>query len=240
MKNAILLGISLALASTSLLGLQAAETAGGALPPGYKLLYSQSFDDESSLKDFIFSDAAAWRYAKQDGQGALELHQQSKYRPRVRSPHNLALIANRMFGDFVLEADFVQTGREYGHRDMCIFFAVKDPSNYHYVHIATKADSHAHNIFIVNDSPRLAIAEKTTKGADWGLGVWHKVRLERKIGEGMIRVFFDDLSEPIMTAKDTHFDYGMIGFGSFDDTGKVANIRVWGPELAPEKEGFFE
>lgn len=153
------------------LGAFSTKAAEAGLPLGYKLLYEQTFADAAALGDFVFSDPRAWRFSTAEGKGALELYRQSQYTPRVRSPVNLALIADRQFGDFVLEAQMIQTGREYGHRDMC--------------------------------------------------------------------VFFDDFSQPSMTATDTHFDAGLIGFGSFDDTGMVANIRVWGPELVPVRSGFF-
>lgn len=220
--------------------LPAANAGESNVPAGYQLVYSQDFSDPAALGDFEFSDPAAWRVGKQDGRGALELLKQSKYEGRVRSPFNIALIRNLELGDFVLEADLIQTGREYGHRDMCVFFAAKDPSNFYYVHLATAADPHAHNIFLVNDEPRLAIAKQTTKGVDWGLEVWHKVRIERTLKDGAIRVFFDDLSEPIMVAEDRHFDYGRVGFGSFDDTGMATNIRVWAPGKAPQRTGFFQ
>lgn len=218
----------------------AAEPFGAPLPANYRLLYEQHFTDAAALNDFIFSDPAAWRVTQTEGRPGLELVQQSQYTPRVRSPFNLALIAGKRFGDFVLEAELVQTGREYGHRDMCLFFGAKDPSNFYYVHLATAADEHAHNVFIVNDEPRIKIAKETTAGVNWGLGVWHKVRVERTLADGAIRVFFDDMSKPIMVATDTHFDYGLIGFGSFDDTGKVTHVRIWGPGLAPAKTGFFQ
>jgi hypothetical protein len=151
----------------------------------------------------------------------------------------LALIAGKRFGDFVLEAEMIQTGREYGHRDMCVFLGAKDPANFYYVHLATKADPNAHNIFLVNDAPRTNIATRTTEGVNWGLGVWHKVRVERRIADGSIKVFFDDFAQPVMETTDKHFESGMIGFGSFDDTGKVARVRVWGPGFAPEPQDFF-
>ncbi len=218
----------------------AAEPLGSPLPANYRLLYEQNFTDASALNDFIFSDPAAWRVTQTEGRPGLELVQQSQYTPRVRSPFNIALIAGKRFGDFVLEAELVQTGREYGHRDMCLFFGAKDPANFYYVHLATAADEHAHNVFIVNDEPRIKIAKETTAGVNWGLGVWHKVRLERTLADGAIRVFFDDLAKPIMVATDTHFDYGLIGFGSFDDTGKVTHVRIWEPGLAAERTGFFK
>jgi hypothetical protein len=210
------------------------------LPEGYKLLYAQTFDSVSALKDFAMTDSEAWAFSKDDKGGALELTKQSSYKPSVRSPVNIALIADKVFGDFILEADLIQTGKEYGHRDMCLFFGMRDPTKFYYTHIATAADPNAHNVFIVNDKPRTNFAKETTKGVNWGLGVWHKVRLERKTSDGSIKVYFDDMTKPIMVAEDKTFDKGYIGFGSFDDTGKVDNIRIWGPSVETKKTEFFK
>jgi hypothetical protein len=203
------------------------------LPSGYKLLYEQTFDSPDAIEGFTMSDPNAWTISKEEkGGGALELARQSKYSPPVRSPVNIALISDKVFGDFILEADLVQTGREYGHRDMCLFFGFERPGKFYYAHIASKADPNAHNIFRVNDLPRTNIAQRTTVGANWGLNVWHKVRLERNVGAGTIKVYFDDMKEPIMVTEDRTFADGRIGFGSFDDTGKIDNIRIWGPKVA--------
>jgi len=217
---------------------RAADKPAGA-PGDYKLLYRQTFDDDAALKDFVMTDTGAWKRAKNDKTSALELVQQSKYTPAVRSPFNIALIADRVFGDFILEADLIQTGKEYGHRDMCLFFGFQNPTNFYYAHIATAADEHAHNVFIVKNEPRTKIAKETTKGVNWGLNVWHKVRLERKLSDGTIKVYFDDMTKPIMVAEDKNFGAGYVGFGSFDDTGMVDNIRVWGPSAETRKTAFF-
>jgi hypothetical protein len=209
------------------------------LSKGYKLLYEQRFDKPNAIQDFVMTDPKAWKLCATNDLIALELIKQSEYKPLVRSPVNIALIADRMFGDFILEADFIQTGREYGHRDMCVFYGFQSPTNFYYAHIATAADKNAHNIFIVNNAPRTNIAKETTKGVNWGLGIWHRVRLERRISDGSIKVYFDDMEKPIMTADDKTFPSGYIGFGSFDDTGMVDNIRVWGPSMETRKTGFF-
>jgi hypothetical protein len=216
------------LCATALLGADS-------VPKGYKLLSEQSFDKPESIQQFEFTDPKAWKFAKEENGGSLELATQSKYNPAVRSPFNIALLKEKVFGDFILEADLLQTGDEYGHRDMCLFFGFQDPSHFYYVHMASKADPHAHNIFLVNDAPRTNIAATTTGGVKWGQNIWHKVRLERKATDGSVKVFYDDMTLPIMTATDKTFGAGFVGFGSFDDTGKVDNIRIWGPELAPEK-----
>jgi hypothetical protein len=209
------------------------------VPAGYKLLYEQRFDRESALKEFTMTDPRAWRFVRTNDTAAMELHQQSQYKPVVRSPVNIALIADHLFGDFVLDVDLIQTGREYGHRDMCLFFGFQSPTNFYYTHIATAADKNAHNVFIVNGAPRTNIARETTKGVNWGLGVWHRARLERKVADGAIRVYFDDMTKPIMVAEDRSFGTGQIGFGSFDDTGMVDNIRIWGPSAESRKTPDF-
>jgi len=210
------------------------------LPIGYKLLYEQNFENPATLQDFVMTDPQAWRITKKDGQSALELAAESKYQPAVRSPLNIALIADKVFGDFVLDAALLQTSKEYGHRDMCLFFGFQNPTNFYYVHIASAADEHAHNIFIVKNAPRTKIARQTTKGVDWGLDVWHNVRLERKAADGSIKVYFDDMTTPIMVAEDRTFDSGYLGFGSFDDTGMVRNIKVSGRSVEKKKSDFFK
>lgn len=211
------------------------------IPADYRLLYEEDFQEENTLENFVATDERAWRIGDGKEGKALELFGKSDYDPRVRSPHNIAFIKGKKLGSFILEAELQQTGEEYGHRDLCIFFGLKDPSNFYYVHMASKADPNAHNIFLVNDAPRTNIATKTTEGINWGTNEeWHKVRLERNIETGTIKLFFDDMTTPVMEAEDTHFDFGYIGFGSFDDTGKFDNIKIWGPNFAPEKDGFFE
>lgn len=208
------------------------------IPSEYTLLYEEDFEDRVSLKNFEFTDDSAWRIGSAEQGKALELYGKSNYDPPVRSPLNIALIKGKKFGSFILEADVKQTGKEYGHRDICLFFGLKDPTNFYYIHMATKADPNAHNIFLVNDAPRTNIASRTTDGIDWG-DTWHRVRLERNVESGTIRVYVGDMTTPVMEGQDKHFDFGYIGFGSFDDTGKIDNIKIWGPSLAPNKERFF-
>ena len=212
---------------------------GERIPENYHLLYQQDFDTQAAREDFEFSDPTAWR-VEEGETGQMELFGESDYRSRVRSPFNIALLKDHLFGDFILEVNLAQSGKEYGHRDLCLFFGAQNATNFYYVHIASVADDKANNVFIVNDEPRIKISDKTTSGTDWGAtNSWHKARIERVVETGTIKVYFDDMTTPIMEATDTHFDVGRIGFGSFDDTGKFDNIRIWGPTLQEAKAGFF-
>lgn len=226
------------LACFTCLALRAADAP--KLPAGFKLLYEQDFASADAIKDFVFSDAKAWRLAKDDGQGALELFHQSAYKPAHRSPLNIALIADKVFGDFVLEVELLSTVKPYGHQDMCLFFGFQEPLKYYYNHIAVAADANAHNYFIVNNAPRKNFAKETTKGIIWSQNVWHKIRIERSLADGSLKTYFDDMTKPIMVGEEKTFVKGHIGFGSFDDLGKVTSIKIWGPSVETKKTGFFQ
>jgi hypothetical protein len=230
-----LLSICAAFAAVSL---RAADTP--KLPAGYKLLYEQDFTKPGALKDFIFTDPSAWRLAKENDKPALELHKQSAYNPEHRSPLNIALIADQVFGDFVLEVELLSTKKPYPHQDMCLFFGFTGPQEYYYNHIAVAADPNAHNVFIVNKAPRKNFAKETTKGITWGEREWHKIRAERDTKAGTYKVFFDDFTKPIMLAEDKSFLKGHIGFGSFDDVGMMTNIKIWGPSAETKRAEFFK
>ncbi|WP_299557343.1 hypothetical protein [Seonamhaeicola sp.] len=204
----------------------------------YPLVYENNFEDGQNMHGFEFTDATAWRLSDTLNNKSLELFNLSKYELPVSSPFNIGVLTQIKVGSFVLEVDVKQTSREYPHRDICLFFNVKDPTNYYYVHISSVADPHAHSIFLVNDEPQTNITSKVSKGVAWGNN-WHKVRIERDVKVGMIKVFFDDMSMPIMEAVDKHFDQGFIGFGSFDDTGMFDNIKIWG-ESVKESGKFFK
>lgn len=210
------------------------------IPKGYHVVYSQDFEASNSLKGFEMTDSSVWRISKGDIGKCLELYGQSKYIPQVRSPFNIALIKDVLVGDFILELRLNQNGKEYGHRDLCVMFGISNASNFYYTHIASKADAHANSIFIVNDEPRKSIATKRTDGTNWGSKKeWHTVRIVRKVKEGLIEVYFDDMATPIMRATDTHFKTGNLGFGSFDDTGKFDDIKIWAPSILKTKKALF-
>ena len=210
------------------------------IPKDYKLVYDQSFSTPQSQLDFEMTDPEAWNINNRNYNSVLELHQPSVYSPRVRSPLNIAMLNTFQLKDFILEVKLAQTGKEYGHRDLCLFFGMRDPSNFYYVHMATTADDHANNIFLVNDAPRRKIATKTSTGTKWGAtDSWHTVRIIRNTDSGNIQVYFDNLDEAVMEATDTHFMEGYIGFGSFDDTGIFDDIKIWAPSISKAQKSFF-
>lgn len=189
--------------------------------------WTSGFDEVSDLTKWQMTDETAWRLAEGKSGKGLELFRQSNYKPKVRSPVNYALLKEISVGDFVLDVDVKSTARDYGHRDLCLFFGHQDAEHFYYVHLGKSADPAAHSIFLVNGKPRVSIASERTKGTPWTNG-WHHVRVRRELASGKIEVYFDDMEKPIMLAIDKTFGAGKIGVGSFDDTGVFDNLTIKG------------
>ncbi|MFO0891342.1 MAG: hypothetical protein U0790_19635 [Isosphaeraceae bacterium] len=205
-----------------------AQAARVALPE----VFSDRFDRDD-LGPWDFTDRSAWQITKvDDGKSrVLEQHRASKYQPPVRSPLNIALAPGVDVSDLVLDVRVRSTTRDYGHRDLCLFFGYQDPSHFYYVHLGKAADEHANSIFLVDGKPRVSIAESRTSGTNWTEG-WHKVRVVRKVADGSIAVYFDDMERPAMTAHDRTFTHGRVGVGSFDDTGMFDDLVIQGVKHA--------
>lgn len=199
-------------------------------PQTTPVLFTSDFSD--GLGAWVMTDAAAWKIEDEAGDAKFSLFGKSDYEAPVRSPHNMARIKDLVVTDFELEVDAKQTGKEYGHRDLCFFFGYQDPTHFYYVHLATVADPHANSIFLVNGAPRVSIAQKRTNGTDWKTG-YHRIRIERNTESGAIKVYFNDMKTPVMETVDKTFLFGEVGLGSFDDTGNFDNLTVRGTAYKP-------
>jgi hypothetical protein len=224
------------------LGLLAADRPGGFAPRpdvagDLPLLVQEDFE-HFDRDAWVFTDAEAWRLSDQAGDQrpspnhVLDQYRASRYEPPVRSPLNLAVARKVDVGDMVLDVQARSTAPDTGRRDLCIVFGYQDPTHFYYAHLGKQADEHHHNLFIVAGKPREAITETRTGGTPWTDG-WHHIRLVRHVTDGLIQVFFDDMSRPVLTAHDKTFTHGRIGLGSFDDTGQFDNLQVWGKEERP-------
>jgi hypothetical protein len=205
----------------SCFGLSAGRLQSAELPP----VFEDNF--EKGLDRWQLGDPNAWKLLETPMGKVLSLHKQSKYSPPHRSPINIALIKDVNVADFVMTVKVQSTIKDYDHRDMCLFFGYQGPAQFYYVHFGKRTDDHANQIFIVNDAPRTKISTKTTPGTSW-TDDWHTVRVERNAESGSIKVYFDDLKEPAMTATDKTFAFGQVGVGSFDDIGNFDDVRLNG------------
>ena len=192
---------------------------------GLPLVFSDDF--ESGASRWEPTDGAAWELMKEDGNTVYGLNRRvSDYKPKHRSPHNIALIKDIELEEFVLVYRVKSTKDTGGHRDCCTFFCHQDPTHFYYVHMGAKPDPHSGQIMIVNDAPRKAMTENENL-VPWD-DKWHTIKLERSSKSGEIAIYFDDMEKPHMRVKDKTFGRGRIGIGSFDDMNNFDNIRLYG------------
>jgi len=218
----------------------AADKPAPGIPENYKLVYASDFSKPGAMNAFRYPDPKVWRVSNDKDGPTLELFGEGDYRNKIRSPFNFALLSDKIFTDVVIDAEACSTVQPYNHQDMVIVYGFKSPNEMYYTHIAIAPDPHAHNCFIVNNADRVAIGKEVSKGITWGVNQWHKIRIVRRGSDGTTLVYFDDMKTPIMKASDKTFTSGYIGFGSFDDTGKYRNIRVYAPSVQEKKTDVFK
>jgi len=183
--------------------------------------------DKCEGRQFQPTDPAAWRITATERGKVFEQFAQSKYQPPHRSPFNIAWLKDVVVEDFVFTAHVKSTTRDYGHRDMCLFFGCQDAAHFYYVHLGKKADPNSNQIMIVNNAARVKITKKESPSTDWD-DQWHVVKIVRRTSDGSIEVYFDDLKTPVLTAQDKTFLWGQVGIGSFDDTGLWDDVKLQG------------
>ncbi len=197
---------------------------------GLPLVYSTGF--EEGADDWSPTDPDAWKITELDGNKVYHQFKRSQYNPPHRSPHNIALLDDVLVSDFVLKVKVMSTARTAGaHRDMDVFFGRQDPANFYYVHLGARPDPHSSQIMLVDDAPRKMITKNESPGIPWTDG-WHQVKVVRKVSDGTIEIYFDDMDKPVMVAEDKTFTWGRIGLGSFDDHGYWDDLKLYGKKVA--------
>ncbi len=190
-------------------------------------------DFESGVENWKPSDVKKWKVTEENGNHVYHLLGKSDYQPPHRSPHSLSLVKDVVVSDFVFTAKVKTLQSSRAHRDMCLFFGYQDPANFYYVHLGEKTDPHANQIFIVNDAPRIKISEKTNDGTPWKDETWHQVKVVRRVYDGLIEIYFDNMEQPQMVAHDKTFTWGQVGLGSFDDLGQWDDVQLQGKTVTP-------
>ncbi len=204
------------------------------VPEGYELAYDESFAEPSSFGELLIANPQEWLHSPE---GYVEFTA-ATYAPPYRSPFSVALIDGISASSFVLEVEMLQTSIGEGHRDMVIMWNVVSPSEFYYAHISAEHDDVAHHIHIVDFADRAPITETFTPGFDWGSDAWRTLRVVRDASSGTMDVYDVDNDALILSATDTTFTAGFFGVGSFDNTGRVRNLKIWSPDATFEAIPF--
>ena len=171
----------------------------------------------------IFLNSGEWKTADVQGKQALVLDVPGSQRPPVRRPGEYALVKDaRVVSEFTLVATTLMPD-EIVNRDVCLIFGYQDDTHFYYAHVSSNSDNRFHNIIMrVDGDSRTRINVEKSPEARLSKE-WKTIRI-RHGKDGTIQVFVDDMETPNMTAQDTTYPIGQIGFGSFDDRAAFATL----------------
>lgn len=171
-----------------------------------------------------------WQVAKEEGLFVYQLTAPGE-QGQVRAPTSWSLLKNFDVTSFVFTGRTrCNTDPSVDKRDMCIFFHFQDATHFYYVHFSASSDE-AHNVIaLVNGKDRVKINREPTGRSIYRLTdlKFHDFKVTHDTATGEIKAYLDDLATPILTAADKTLGHGLVGVGSFDDTGSFADIKLWG------------
>ena len=176
-----------------------------------------------------------WRFEK----GQVILAEEGTERPGPRRPFEYAVLRKGPeVGSGQIDAQVrLDTPVDVTNRDVIIVFGYRSDTEFYYAHLSSDNTIYPHNgIFKVDNADRERIDQqwngdrRVPKGAPPAVtdAAWHTVRVKHCAGTGEIAVYMDGSDKPLMTAVDTTFDSGRVGFGSFDNIGRLRGLTVSG------------
>ena len=156
-------------------------------------------------------------------------------RPGPRRPFEYAVLtAGPVVSSVRIDGEVrLDTPVEISNRDVIIVFGYHSDTEFYYAHLSTDNTIYPHNgIFVVNNADRLRIDDQWNgyHGADPAItdAEWHSVSVVHCAATGEIAVYVDGADQPLITAVDKTFTSGRVGFGSFDNIGRLRNLTVTG------------
>ncbi len=203
----------------------AAESGLSALP----LLATEDFESGKAER-WLSKDTDHWRVVEKDGSMVYELIAPGEQGP-VRAPTEWSVWT----GYDVTSFEFTGRMRCYTDtsipgRDMCVFFHYQDPTHFAYVHFSAESAA-VHNIIgLVNGADRVKINIEPAGKSLFRMTdlAWHAFKVTYDERSGDIRAYLDDMTVPIMTARNKTLGHGLVGVGAFDDAGCFDDLALRG------------
>lgn len=166
------------------------------------------------------------------------LAEPGEQRPGPRRPFEYAVLRDGPeWGSVQIDAEVAIDVPAPAGRDVIVVFGYRCDTEFYYVHLSDHDTVYAHNgIFVVDDADRRRIDHQWDGATGAAPAIsdqrYHQVRVKHCARTGEIAVYLDGAERPLMTATDTTFDGGRVGFGSFDDVGRIRNLTVTGTDRA--------
>jgi glucose/sorbosone dehydrogenase len=187
----------------------------------------------TDARDWAPVTPATWRFGRRE----VVLAEAGVERPGPRRPFEYAVLTKGpRLGSVQLTGEVrLDTPVEVTNRDVVLIFGHRSDTEFYYAHLSSDNTIYPHNgIFVVNNADRQRLDDQwdpvLSRGAPPAItdADWHDVKLRHCADTGEIAVYLDGSRFPLMTAVDRTFDSGRVGFGSFDNIGRLRDLTVQG------------
>jgi hypothetical protein len=185
--------------------------------------------EKGGLDGWSLAVPADWKIVEKGGNHLLRLGKAGPVGANPRRPVKLALWKPGCVASFELEVRVKRDPILQTEGDVLVIFGFQDKLHFYYAHLSSDDGNVAvHNgIFRVNGGDRERIAGTGARPALPNED-WRRVRVSRNAQSGEIKLFLDDDAEPRFQVSDRTHVFGLVGVGSFDNTGEFDDLRLKG------------
>ncbi len=186
-------------------------------PEGMRRLVEDDFESMSSLARWFTYPRGVWRIADDDDAETLQLVRPAGFAGAVLRDYEVT--------DFVLTV----VGRcSIKRGDVDLLFGWQDPNRLYFMHCSPFTRPGYNMIAVQTRAGRRIIHREKRPPARLTGTEYHVMRVERRVDDGVIYGYIDDLETPIFTAKDRTYTSGLVGVGSLGDAGFFDYVRLDG------------
>lgn len=168
---------------------------------------------------------ADWTVTRNDGVETLSLVTPRPKADTPRKPYQYALAETGPLAKFTLECE-VRKGLPKS--SLIIVYAWRGPSHFNYVHLSDDAatEQPVHNgVFHVYGGDRVRISSERGPCA-LPTQSWYHVKIDYDASTGLVETAVDGVLNPSLRAADISLGAGLVGVGSFFNTGSFRSFKV--------------
>jgi hypothetical protein len=166
-----------------------------------------------------------WRVRNEAGGEVLDLLVARPQQANPRRPFQYALAETQPLARFTLQ---VEVRRQPKTGSLILVYAWRDSAHFNYLHLSDDAASRVpvHNgVFHCYGGDRVRIS--STEGASTlPTEGWHAVRMSYDASAGTLEAWVDGRTSPSLKAVDLSLGAGLIGVGSFFNTGSFRGLKL--------------
>jgi hypothetical protein len=194
--------------------------------------WAVNFED-GSLDGWALTIPHDWKIVDENGNHVLRLDKAGPVGANPRRPVKIALWKPGCVASFELDVRVKRDPIVETEGDVLVIFGFQDKLHFYYAHLSSDdGNVSVHNgLFRVNGGQRERIAGSGARPA-LPDEKWHRVRVVRNAASGDIKLFLDDDAEPRFQVTDRSHGYGLVGVGSFDNTGEYDDLHLQGTPSA--------